>query len=234
MRRLLMVGLAESAAAKTMVRSHKGIRGAFAVETTGGGKSGLAVQLEGSDFETVWQLKEGGFDGPLNLNKVSSGWHKRVHATLVMLKDDIRRVDSQNCRTTSAECQTGQVSGVARWLEAAYLHVVFEHFTTSDAHLLFPTILSGHFDLSFTHTADVERRVGGVPNLRRGSRSSLDRCRDHQRFRGVRHRGRPASLGSSCRPHDLRRRVSAPEPRRDGRFLFPLSAGTHKCWNVTD
>lgn len=74
MRRLLMVGLAETAAAKTMVRSHKGIRGAFVVETTGDGKSGLAIQLEGSDFETVWQLKEGGGDGPLNLNKVSSSW----------------------------------------------------------------------------------------------------------------------------------------------------------------
>lgn len=72
MRRLLMVGLAESAAMKTMVRSHKGIRGAFVVETTGGGKSGLAVQLEGSDFETVWQLKEGGVNGTLNLNKVSA------------------------------------------------------------------------------------------------------------------------------------------------------------------
>eukprot|EP00903_Cladosiphon_okamuranus_P015157 g14015.t1 len=72
MRRLLMVGLAESAAAKTMVRSHKGIRGAFVVDTTGGGKSGLAVQLEGSDFETVWQLKEGWTDGPLNLNKLTS------------------------------------------------------------------------------------------------------------------------------------------------------------------
>lgn len=71
MRRLLMVGLAESAAATTMVRSHKGIRGAFVVETTIDGKSGLAVQLEGSDFETVWQLKEGGVDGILNLNKVS-------------------------------------------------------------------------------------------------------------------------------------------------------------------
>ncbi|CAN0453853.1 unnamed protein product, partial [Hapterophycus canaliculatus] len=70
MRRLLMVGLAESAAAKTMVRSHKGIRGAFVVETTADGKSGLAVQLEGSNFETVWQLKEGGSDGILNLNKV--------------------------------------------------------------------------------------------------------------------------------------------------------------------
>lgn len=67
-----MVGLAEGAAEKTMVRSHKGIRGAFVVETTGDGKSGLAVQLEGSDFETVWQLKEGGVDGSLNLNKVSS------------------------------------------------------------------------------------------------------------------------------------------------------------------
>lgn len=65
-----MVGLAESAAAKTMVRSHKGIRGAFVVETTAEGKSGLAVQLEGSDFETLWQLREGGSDGILNLSKV--------------------------------------------------------------------------------------------------------------------------------------------------------------------
>lgn len=70
MRRLLMVGLAESAAEKTMVRSNKGIRGAFVVEAKTDGKNGLAVQLEGSDFETVWQLKEGGEDGVLNLNKV--------------------------------------------------------------------------------------------------------------------------------------------------------------------
>lgn len=65
-----MVGLAETAAAKTMVRSHTGIRGAFVVETASEGKSGLAIQLEGSCFETVWQLKEGDHDGILNLNKV--------------------------------------------------------------------------------------------------------------------------------------------------------------------
>lgn len=53
-----------------MVRSHEGIRGAFIVETASEGKSGLAVQLEGSRFETVWQLKEGGVDGILDLNKV--------------------------------------------------------------------------------------------------------------------------------------------------------------------
>lgn len=76
MRRLLMVGLAENAAAKTMVRSHKGINGAFVVETSGEGKSGLAVQLEGSDFETVWQLQEGGEGGILILNKVSFAYNQ--------------------------------------------------------------------------------------------------------------------------------------------------------------
>lgn len=70
MRRLLMVGIAETVAGKTMVRSHNGIRGAFVVETASGGKSGLAVQLEGSTFETVWQLKEAGRNGILDLNKV--------------------------------------------------------------------------------------------------------------------------------------------------------------------
>lgn len=70
MRRLLMVGLAEAAAEKTMVRSHKGIDGAFVVDVINDGKSGVAVQLEGSSFETVWQLKEGGEHGILNLNKV--------------------------------------------------------------------------------------------------------------------------------------------------------------------
>lgn len=79
MRRLLMVGLAETAAAKTMVRSHKGINGAFVVETASGGKSGVAVQLEGSSFETVWQLKEGGVDGILDLNKVG----------YILLTDDV-------------------------------------------------------------------------------------------------------------------------------------------------
>lgn len=69
-RRLLMVGLAEAAAEKTMVRSQAGIRGAFVVETASGGKSGLAVQLEGSRFETVWQLKEGTPGGPMDMNKV--------------------------------------------------------------------------------------------------------------------------------------------------------------------
>lgn len=75
-----MVGLAETAATKTMVRSHNGINGAFVVETTGGGKSGLAVQLEGSNFETVWQLKEGGEGGILNLDKVSF-----AHVSMKML-----------------------------------------------------------------------------------------------------------------------------------------------------
>lgn len=65
-----MVGLAEAAAEKTMVRSHKGIGGAFVVDVITNGKSGVAVQLEGSSFETVWQLKEGGEDGILDLNKV--------------------------------------------------------------------------------------------------------------------------------------------------------------------
>lgn len=65
-----MVGLAETAAEKTMVRSHKGIDGAFVVDVITNGKSGVAVQLEGSSFETVWQLKEGGEDGILDLNKV--------------------------------------------------------------------------------------------------------------------------------------------------------------------
>ncbi|CAN0125289.1 unnamed protein product [Laminaria digitata] len=72
MRRLLMVGLAETAAEKTMVRSHKGIDGAFVVDVITNGKSGVAVQLEGSSFETVWQLKEGGEDGILDLNKLTS------------------------------------------------------------------------------------------------------------------------------------------------------------------
>lgn len=66
-----MVGLAEVAAAKTMVRSFKGIKGAFAVETVKDGKNGIEVQLEGSCFETVWQLKEGGNGGMLDLNKAS-------------------------------------------------------------------------------------------------------------------------------------------------------------------
>lgn len=65
-----MVGLAESASSKTLVRSHTGIRGAFVVETAADGKSGVAVQLEGSCFETVWQLEEGGVGGILDLNKV--------------------------------------------------------------------------------------------------------------------------------------------------------------------
>lgn len=65
-----MVGLAETAAEKTMVRSHRGIGGAFVVDVITDGKSGVAVQLEGSSFETVWQLKEGGEDGILDLNKV--------------------------------------------------------------------------------------------------------------------------------------------------------------------
>lgn len=69
-RRLLMVGLAEAAAEKTMVRSQAGIRGAFVVETASGGKSGLAVQLEGSSFETVWQLKEGMPGGLMVMEKV--------------------------------------------------------------------------------------------------------------------------------------------------------------------
>ena len=69
-RRLLMVGLAEASAEKTMVRSHTGIRGAFVRETVSEGESGLAVQLEGSCFETVWQLKEGGPNGMLEINKV--------------------------------------------------------------------------------------------------------------------------------------------------------------------
>lgn len=72
MRRLLMVGLAEGAADKTMVRSHKGIDGAFVVDVITNGKSGVAVQLEGSNFETVWQLLEGGENGILDLNKVCS------------------------------------------------------------------------------------------------------------------------------------------------------------------
>ena len=69
-RRLLMVGLAEASAEKTMVRSHTGIRGAFVMETVSEGESGLAVQREGSCFETVWQLKEGGPNGMLEVNKV--------------------------------------------------------------------------------------------------------------------------------------------------------------------
>lgn len=82
----------------------------------------------------------------------------------------------------------------------------------------------------FTTKADFERRVGGVPNLRRGSRSSLDRGRDQERLRRVRHCGRPSALGPGCRPHDVRRRVPAPQPRRDGGLLFPLSAGTNECF----
>lgn len=70
-RRLLMVGLAEAAAAKTMVRSYKGIRGAFVVEKVMNGKNRVMVQVEGSCFETVWQLKEGGDGGILELNKVN-------------------------------------------------------------------------------------------------------------------------------------------------------------------
>lgn len=70
MRRLLMVGIAEAAAGKTLVRSHHGIRGAFVVERASEGKRIVEVQLEGSCFETVWQLKEGGDGGILDLNKV--------------------------------------------------------------------------------------------------------------------------------------------------------------------
>lgn len=69
-RRLLMVGLAEAAASKTMVRHFKGIRGAFVVEKIISGKNRVMVQLEGSCFETVWQLKEGGDGGILDLNQV--------------------------------------------------------------------------------------------------------------------------------------------------------------------
>lgn len=64
-----MVGIVEAAAAKTMIRSQKGINRAFVVEMAEGGKSGLAVQVEGSCFETIWQLREGG-EGILNLDKV--------------------------------------------------------------------------------------------------------------------------------------------------------------------
>lgn len=69
-RRLLMVGLAEAAAAKTMVRSQKGIRGAYVVEKVMNGKNRVLIQVEGSSFETVWQLKEGGDGGVLDLNQV--------------------------------------------------------------------------------------------------------------------------------------------------------------------
>lgn len=72
-----MVGLAEAAADKTMVRSHKGIDGAFVVDVITNGKSGVAVQLEGSNFETVWQLMEGDENGILDLNKVRR-WSGRV------------------------------------------------------------------------------------------------------------------------------------------------------------
>lgn len=71
-RRLLMVGLVETSAAKTMVRSFKGMNRAFVVETAGEGASGLAIQVEGSCFETIWGLKEGGPGGVLSLNKVGS------------------------------------------------------------------------------------------------------------------------------------------------------------------
>lgn len=67
-----MVGLVEASAAKTMVRSLKGMNRAFVVETAGDGASGLAVQVEGSCFETIWGLNEGGPGGVFWLNKVGA------------------------------------------------------------------------------------------------------------------------------------------------------------------
>lgn len=69
-----MVGIADAACGKTLVRSHHGIRGAFVVEKASEGKSIVEVQLEGSCFETVWQLKEGGAGGILDLNKVDHSY----------------------------------------------------------------------------------------------------------------------------------------------------------------
>ncbi|CAM9298500.1 unnamed protein product [Choristocarpus tenellus] len=69
-RRLLMVSLVEGAAAKTMVRSHKGISKAFVIERANDGKNEVVLQTEGCSFETLWKLDAG--DGILDLNKLTS------------------------------------------------------------------------------------------------------------------------------------------------------------------
>ncbi|CAM9856614.1 unnamed protein product, partial [Discosporangium mesarthrocarpum] len=80
-RRLLMVGLVEEVAAKTMVRSHKGIDRAMVVEQAIDGRNKAVLQTEGCCFETLWKLKEGGEDGILDLNKLTSNHVHQVCAT---------------------------------------------------------------------------------------------------------------------------------------------------------
>ncbi|KAG5175481.1 putative DNA-directed RNA polymerase I subunit RPA1 [Tribonema minus] len=61
-RRLLMVGIAEAAAATSVVRSHGKIGRSFLVEQLIGGENRMALQTEGADFATLWALgpREGG------------------------------------------------------------------------------------------------------------------------------------------------------------------------------
>lgn len=86
-----MVGIADAACGKTLVRSHHGIRGAFVVEKASEGKSIVEVQLEGSCFETVWQLKEGSDGGILDLNKVDISYCPVSCNAVLVLTDRVVR-----------------------------------------------------------------------------------------------------------------------------------------------
>lgn len=55
-RRLLMVGLAETAAAQSLIRSAGSIGRCFLVERLMAGENRLAIQTEGADFTTLWGL----------------------------------------------------------------------------------------------------------------------------------------------------------------------------------
>jgi len=76
-RRLLMLGLAEQAAALTLVRSSQGITRAFVMEKEVGGQQRPAVGTEGSLFSTIWKLG----DEILDLNQMSSNDIWAIHQT---------------------------------------------------------------------------------------------------------------------------------------------------------
>lgn len=57
-RRLLLVQIAEAATAHVAIRSTKGIKNAYALQSDVNGEDRVAVQTEGVNFEAIWDLKD--------------------------------------------------------------------------------------------------------------------------------------------------------------------------------